>query len=181
MIDFLYWENTAMMTKRQLLIASAAAAALATMSVTTIAGAQPAGPGWGSPMMGPGMMGRSMYSRMCSPGAAGFAEWNIDRLERSIRLTEAQRPKFDELKAASSKAVEAMRAGCPTEIPATAVGRMAAMEKRLDAMLAAVKTMRPAMDAFYATLNDEQKARLDRGVGAERFWRWRDHWWQSGS
>ena len=132
-------------------------------------------------MMGPGMMGRSLYSRMCSPSAAGFAEWDIDRLERTIKLTDAQRPKFEELKAASNKAVEAMRAACSTEIPTTVVSRMAAMEKRLDATLSAVKTMRPAMEGFYATLSDEQKKRIDTSVGSGGFWRWRDHWWQRGS
>jgi hypothetical protein len=43
-------------------------------------------------------------------------------------------------------------------------------------MLAAVKSMRPAMEAFYATLNDEQKARFDTSAGAGRFWRWHDRW-----
>ena len=45
------------------------------------------------------------------------------------------------------------------------------MEKRLDAMLQAVKTIRPALDAFYATLSDDQKARLDTPLGRIRFWR----------
>ena len=115
---------------------------------------------------------------MCSPRAIGFAEWRIDRLERLLKLTEAQRPKFDELKTASSKTIEAMRAACPTETPKTALDQMAIMEKRLDAMLAAVKTMRPPMEAFYATLDDQQKKRLDSGIGSGQFWRWREHWWQ---
>jgi hypothetical protein len=37
------------------------------------------------------------------------------------------------------------------------------MEKRLDAMLQAVKTVRPAFESFYASLDDQQKARLDAG------------------
>lgn len=162
-----------MIMKRHLFTVSVAAAALAAMA--TIATAQPAGP---SMMMGPGVMGPGMHGRMCSPSAVGFAEWRIDRLERSIKLTDAQRVKFDELKAASNKALDTMRTACPTEFPTTTVGRMAAMEKRLEAMLAAVKTMQPAMEAFYATLNDEQKARLDTSAGAGRFWRWHDRWWQ---
>jgi hypothetical protein len=108
---------------------------------------------------------------MCSPAAAGFVGWRIDRLERSIKPTETQRGKFDELKAASNKASEAMRAACPTEAATTAPGRMAGMEKRLDAMLQAVKTIRPALEAFYATLTDEQRARLDAPPGRMRFWR----------
>ena len=37
-------------------------------------------------------------------------------------------------------------------------GRVEAMEKRLDATLGAVKTMRPALAKFYNSLSDEQKA-----------------------
>ena len=59
-----------------------------------------------------------------------------------------------------------MRAACPTDVPMTMVDRMEAMEKRLDAMSQAMKTVRPALEAFYATLSDEQKAQLnsDRGT-----------------
>jgi LTXXQ motif family protein len=155
------------------------------LSITVLAhtaNAQPYGPGmrgagWGQGMMGPGMMmgpgpmGHGGLSGMCSPAAAGFAGWRIDRLEQLIKPTEAQRSKFDELKAASNKASEAMRLACPTEVPATTVGRMEAMEKRMDAMLQSIKTMRPALEAFYATLSDEQKARLDSPPGRGRFWR----------
>jgi hypothetical protein len=119
------------------------------------------------------MMGPGGYGRMCDPRAAGFAEWRIDRFERAIKPTDAQKPKLDELKAAATKAAETVRAACPTEYPRTMVDRMATMEKRLDAMLQAVKIMRPAMEAFYATLTDEQKARFDDSTGRGRFWRWR--------
>jgi hypothetical protein len=78
------------------------------------------------------------------------------------------------LKAASDKASEALRLACPTEVPTTAVGRMEFMERRMEAMLQSVKTVRPAFDAFYATLSDEQKARLDSPSDRGRFWR---HLW----
>jgi hypothetical protein len=55
-------------------------------------------------------------------------------------------------------------------------GRMAMMEKRSEAMLQAIKAVRPALDAFYATLNDEQKAEIDSGKRRHRFWRWRHRW-----
>ena len=35
------------------------------------------------------------------------------------------------------------------------------MQKRLSVMLQAVRTVRPAMEAFYQTLSDEQKARFN--------------------
>jgi hypothetical protein len=159
-----------------------AVCALATLSLTAVAQAQPTDRGRGDRdgrgyMMGPGMMDRGHFGRMCSPRAAGFAEWRLDRLERTIKPTEAQRGKFDEFKAASNKAAETMRTACPTDVPTTMVGRMEAMEKRLDAMSQAMKTVRPALEAFYATLSDEQKAQLNSDRGRHgRFWRWRDRW-----
>lgn len=151
---------------------------LATLGLMSVAEAQPYGPGRDRPgyMMGPGMVDRQQLGRMCSPRAAGFAEWRLDRLERIVKPTAAQRAKFDEFKLASNKAAETIRAACSTDIPTTMVGRMEAMEKRLDAMLQAVKTVRPALEAFYATLSDDQKASLNVGPGRNRFWRWRDRW-----
>jgi LTXXQ motif family protein len=50
---------------------------------------------------------------------------------------------------------------------------MAFMERRMEAMLAAIKIVRPTFEAFYATMSDEQKARLD-SVGPRRWgWHWR--------
>jgi hypothetical protein len=50
-------------------------------------------------------------------------------------------------------------------MPQTPVGRLEQMEKRLEAMIAAANTVRPALGDFYASLSNEQKAtfnRLDR-------------------
>lgn len=136
------------------------------------------GPGmmWGPGMMGGGM-GPGLHARMCGPGSAGFAEWRIDRIERTIQPTEAQRAKLAELRTASTRAADIVRAACPTAFPATPTGMLEIMEKRTEAMLQAIKTVRPAMDDFYNTLTDEQKARLTAGgTGRGRFWRWRQNW-----
>ena len=74
--------------------------------------------------------------------------------------TEGQRTTVDALKDATARASEIASAACPTERPITPPGRLAAAEKRLEALLQAVRTVRPAMDAFYGMLSDEQKARL---------------------
>ena len=161
-------------TSRRITLIASAAFAVATL--VGVANAQPYGPGtmMGPGMMGPGMMGRGGFGLMCNPAAAGFAEWRIDRLEQVIKPTDAQRSKFDELKTASNNAADIMRDACPTDFPKTAVARMEVMEKHADAMLQAIKTVRPAMEAFYATLSDEQKTKLDSNTGRGRFWRWRD-------
>jgi hypothetical protein len=130
------------------------------------------GEGW---MMGPGMMGRGFGDMMCDPRSTGFAEWRIDRIERAVKLDDAQKKALDELRAASGKAAEAMAAACPREIPASSAERLALMEKRMEAMLQSVKTVRPAFEAFYNSLTAEQKASVDR-AGPRRWgwhrWRW---------
>lgn len=134
------------------------------------------GPGmWGSDSWGPGMMGRGGFrGMMCGPGGAGFAEWRIDRMQQALKLTDAQRAKFDEFKKASADAQAAMRAACPAEFPSSMADRLTLMESRMEIMLTGIKTVRPAFDAFYATLTDEQKTKLNANRG--RFGRWRDRW-----
>ncbi|MHA1113684.1 MAG: Spy/CpxP family protein refolding chaperone [Alphaproteobacteria bacterium] len=60
--------------------------------------------------------------------------------------------------------------------PATAPDRLARMESRLEAGVAAVRGIRPALDAFYATLNEDQREALDEMMGHRhrrhgRMWR----------
>jgi hypothetical protein len=124
-------------------------------------------------MMGPGMMGggRGGFGAMCSPQAAGLAEWRVQRIEQLIKPTDAQRSALENLRTASTKAAETIAAACPAEFPASATARLELMEKRMEAMLAGLKTVRPAFDAFYATLTEEQKARLN--TSGPRHWGWR--------
>jgi hypothetical protein len=141
-----------------------------------------AGYGWGpGMMMGPGMMGwggrGGMMAGMCDPRGAGLAEWRMERVQRLIKLTDPQKTALEQLRTASTKAAESIAAACPRDFPASATARMELMEKRMEAMLAAVKTVRPAFDAFYATLDNEQKARIDQG--GPRRWGWQG--WRRGS
>ena len=107
-----------------------------------------------------GMMRPFGMARFCGPEGARTGEAMIFRIERATQPTAEQRPAFDKLKEAAGKAGEIIRGACPAERSLTPTGRLAAAEKRLSAMLDAVRTLRPAMDAFYGSLSDEQKARL---------------------
>lgn len=137
------------------------------------------GPGSGmgpNMMMGPGMMGGLGFGFSCNPRAAGLAEWRLDRIETAVKPTDAQKAKLADLRAASTKAAETITTACTGEFPAKPTERLAYMEKRLDAMQQAVKTVRPAFEAFYASLDDAQKAKLD-AAGPRQWgwgqWRWR--------
>ena len=100
----------------------------------------------------------------------------MSRIEQLIKPTDAQRTKFEEYKAAATKAAADVQSSCPTGFPVNMVARMEAMEKRTEAMLQAIKTVRPTLEAFYATLTDEQKKQLNSNSGPGRFWRWRETW-----
>jgi hypothetical protein len=140
-------------------------------------------------MMGHGpMMERNAMMRpfgmahFCGPNGGRMGEFMIGRVERVTQPTAEQRAGFDRLKEAIGKASETMRGACITERPVTPTGRLAAAEKRLAAMLDAVRTVRPALDAYYNSLTDEQKARLTlaqphMGRGGMGGWRERmQHW-----
>ncbi len=100
-------------------------------------------------------------AEVCSDDAAQLTAWPIQRISEVVEPTEAQRPALDELQAASAKAIDMLKSGCPKDLPSIPTGRLAAMEGRLQVMLAAVQTVRPALERFYQSLSDEQKARFN--------------------
>ena len=98
---------------------------------------------------------------VCSDDATQLADWPIERISEVVQPTDVQRPALEELRTASAKAIDMLKAGCPKELPSIPTGRLAAMESRLQVMLAAVQTVRPALEGFYQSLSDEQKARFN--------------------
>jgi hypothetical protein len=101
----------------------------------------------------------------CGENAMAFPTDHIDQV---VHPNDAQRGKLDALQSASAKAVDLIKAACPTELPATPPGRLAVEGKRLQAMLQAVQTIRPALDDFYGSLSDDQKARFNT-IGRQLF------------
>jgi hypothetical protein len=105
----------------------------------------------------------------CDANKPGLTNLPMDRIEDAVRPSQQQLGAFDNLDQATTKAVQILAAACPGDTPFTPVGRLEAMEKRLAAMVDAGKTVQPALDAFYASLSNEQKARFNTlGQQAER-------------
>jgi LTXXQ motif family protein len=101
-------------------------------------------------------------AKSCSEAKPGLANLPIEKIADVVKPTDAQQGGLKQLQDATSKAVSLLQAACPQDTPITPPGRLEAMEKRLQAMIDAAKTVKPALDAFYASLNNEQKARFDR-------------------
>jgi len=108
---------------------------------------------------GPAAAGGS--DRICSSEAAGVTDFSIQKIAEQVNPDQQQQTLLDDLKNASIDAVKILQAACPTELPSTPTGRLAAMRARVDAMLKAVQTVRPALDKFYASLSDEQRERFN--------------------
>ena len=98
----------------------------------------------------------------CSSEKAGISNLAVNRIEDMVRPTEAQGAALDKLDAAMQKAIEALNTACPNAIPQTPVGRLDVMQKRVEAMIEAANIVRPALEELYASLSDEQKAKLNR-------------------
>ena len=138
------------------------------------------GHGWHRAQAGPfGMLAGG--GRMCGGRAAEMADVMAVRLEHRLKITEAQKPVLDDLKAAMRSGAAKIESACPPRPEPSADGtrpprptppeRLARMETALAARLEALRTVRPAADRLYATLSEEQKQTLSAmGPGGRRGW-----------
>jgi LTXXQ motif family protein len=99
-------------------------------------------------------------TQMCAEGSRDIAGLPVDQFQRTIQADDAQRAALDDLANATLKAAQDIKAACPTEAALTAPGRLAATQMRIEAMIAAVATVRPPLEKFYGLLSDEQKERI---------------------
>ena len=97
----------------------------------------------------------------CGMTQAGLTEWPNAEIERRVHPTDAQRASLAALQDTAAKVADMLKASCQPGSAVTPPARLAAVDKRLNAMLEAVKTVRTALEAFYATLTDEQKAQFE--------------------
>jgi hypothetical protein len=99
-------------------------------------------------------------AQICSGQASGLTDWPIERIAQQVQPTAEQRSLLDQLRDATTQAVNLLQSSCPTDLPSTPTGRLAAMRQRIEPMLQAVQTVRPALEQFYGSLSDEQKERF---------------------
>lgn len=100
---------------------------------------------------------------VCKQPGNGVTAWPFAEIGR-IGLNAEQKKLLDDVRKAAAESAAAFKDTCPsdTAFPLTPPGRLGIMTARLDATLEAVRTVRPALEAFYDSLNDEQKARFNQ-------------------
>ncbi|MBI5264801.1 MAG: Spy/CpxP family protein refolding chaperone [Bradyrhizobium sp.] len=92
---------------------------------------------------------------------SGNAGLPMDQIQKAVQPTEAQRAALDDLTNASVEAARMIRASCPTQTALTAPDRLAAMQRRIEAMIKAQATVQEPLGKLYQLLDDEQKARMN--------------------
>ena len=97
----------------------------------------------------------------CADQATGVTAWPLGKIADAVQPTSEQRALLENLRKASQDAAAQFRELCPESVPMTPPGRLQAMTQRLQATSDAVSTVKPALEAFYNSLNDEQKARFN--------------------
>jgi LTXXQ motif family protein len=99
---------------------------------------------------------------LCDKGSADATNLPVQRIQRVVQPNGAdQENNFDALRGASRNAAEQLQASCPKQTPQTPVGRLDAVKKRLQAMVDAMNTVHPKLQALYSSLSDEQRARFN--------------------
>jgi hypothetical protein len=106
------------------------------------------------------------WDELCGSETPNAAQAMLQSIRETVKPTSAQQGALDELGAALSRAAARIEAACPERRPANATERLHMMIARLTAMRQAVLTVRAPLRAFYETLDDAQKAALDRGAAA---------------
>ncbi|WP_236843183.1 Spy/CpxP family protein refolding chaperone [Bradyrhizobium icense] len=119
------------------------------------------GPNVGERSQQPPQQEANTQTERCGEPKPSLTQLPIERIEAVIRPAGKQKDALDLLSKATNDAVQELQAACPDDVPLTPLGRLEAMEKRLEAMLQAAALVQPALDEFYATLSNEQKARFN--------------------
>jgi hypothetical protein len=99
--------------------------------------------------------------QLCSKPEQGITAWPFAAITRTVQPTTQQRALLDQLKKVAAQAADALKTSCSDSYALTPPGRLRAMTSRISATLEAVRMVRPALEAFYDELSDEQKARFN--------------------
>jgi hypothetical protein len=105
--------------------------------------------------------GGGNLARLCAKPAGEPGNLPVQRIEQVVEPQKQQQDAFNALKQAADDAAGLLQSSCPAQMPQTQVGRLDAVATRLNAMVEAMNTVRPKLQAFYNALSDEQKAKFN--------------------
>ena len=106
--------------------------------------------------------------RGCLQQAAEFKSLPFEAITQIVSPDDAQRRALEALHASATAAAERLSAACPQDEPAPSGERLEAAEQAIDTVTSSFTAVEPPLRAFFAALDDEQKARLLRHLPLSR-------------
>jgi len=94
-------------------------------------------------------------------------QWPADEIEARLHPNDTQRAALKALQDANARAVDILNNACQPQDATTLPIRLDAVDGRLGVMQQAVYLVSAALEGFYATLSDEQKAQFE-AIGQKR-------------
>src|SRR6516225_1686917 len=102
--------------------------------------------------------------RGCVQPAAVLQNLPFDEITRIVAPDDTQRSALEALRASATAEAQRVSAQCPQDEPAPPGARLEAVEQAIDTATATFAAVDSPLRAFYAALDDEQKARLLRDL-----------------
>ena len=103
----------------------------------------------------------------CGTAQPAVLQWPADEIEARLHPNDTQRAALKVLQVANARAIDILTAECQPKDAITSPARLDAVDGRLVDMQQAVYLVSGALEAFYATLSDEQKAQFE-AIGQKR-------------
>jgi hypothetical protein len=110
---------------------------------------------------------KALLAQNCAAAQPAAFQWPGSEIEAKLHLNVPERAALEVVQDATVRAADMLKVTCQPDDVVTPPARLFTLAKRLDTMLQAVKLVRPAIENFYATLSDEQKAQFE-AIGPKR-------------
>jgi hypothetical protein len=101
-------------------------------------------------------------AQMCREHMSALSDTRA--IESALRPSAEQRASLAELQMRLAGLAQLIMSSCPTQPPDSPLGRLAVAQDRLTVMLFAVMTIGPALQTFYDSLSDTQKADFNKVI-----------------
>ena len=102
--------------------------------------------------------------RGCQQQAGEFQNWPFDAITQIVSPDDAQRSALEALRVSATTAAERFSTECPQDGPGPPGARLEAVAQAINTTTSIFAAVEPPLRAFYAALDDEQKARLLRDL-----------------
>ena len=97
---------------------------------------------------------------VCRQWVAILRSWPVRQVESGISLSDEQLRYLHDLTAAIYRATSGLVGACPAEDRFTALGRLDAKQRQLQALRHGIDAIQPVLSKFEDSLNDSQRTRL---------------------